>query len=157
MTVLFSFSLLFIERLGIRHLEGLFAGMVALMTLSFGAMFCIADIPYTEVGHWDLRYMSRCTSPGRCTGAQGPCGAEAALKRGHHSCGHAGCSHHAAQHLFAQRASKESASACGIVVSTCACNHSPRPHSWRSTRLLQNDGPLPTLVLNPQWRCFSHS
>lgn len=60
MTVLFSFSLLFIERLGIRHLEGLFAGMVALMTLSFGAMFCIADIPYKEVRVFQTVISSLC-------------------------------------------------------------------------------------------------
>jgi natural resistance-associated macrophage protein len=44
-----SFILLFIERLGVRHLEACFAFLISVMALSFGAMFASADIPYRKV------------------------------------------------------------------------------------------------------------
>ncbi|GFR45519.1 hypothetical protein Agub_g6911, partial [Astrephomene gubernaculifera] len=44
-----SFALLFIEKLGIRVLEGFFGGMVGLMVVAFGVMYGRADVPLGEV------------------------------------------------------------------------------------------------------------
>lgn len=44
-----SFALLFIERLGIRVLEGFFGGMVGVMVATFGVMYARADVPVGEV------------------------------------------------------------------------------------------------------------
>ncbi|KAG2430797.1 hypothetical protein HXX76_009773 [Chlamydomonas incerta] len=48
-TAVVSFSLLFIERLGIRVLEGFFGAMVGLMVASFGVMYARAGVPTAEV------------------------------------------------------------------------------------------------------------
>ncbi|GIL45319.1 hypothetical protein Vafri_2585, partial [Volvox africanus] len=44
-----SFALLFIERLGIRVLEGFFAGMVGVMVVAFGVMYSRAEVPLDQV------------------------------------------------------------------------------------------------------------
>ncbi|KAG2491205.1 hypothetical protein HYH03_010415 [Edaphochlamys debaryana] len=49
LTAVGSFSLLFIERLGIRVLEGFFGGMVGLMVVTFGVMYARAGVPTGEV------------------------------------------------------------------------------------------------------------
>lgn len=49
LTVVVSFALTFIERLGVRHLEALFGLMISVMGLSFGGMFFTAGVPYKEV------------------------------------------------------------------------------------------------------------
>ncbi|PNW83321.1 hypothetical protein CHLRE_05g248300v5 [Chlamydomonas reinhardtii] len=48
-TAVVSFSLLFIERLGIRVLEGFFGAMVGVMVVAFGVMYARADVPAGEV------------------------------------------------------------------------------------------------------------
>ncbi|KAG2445110.1 hypothetical protein HYH02_008977 [Chlamydomonas schloesseri] len=48
-TAAVSFSLLFIERLGIRVLEGFFGGMVGVMVAAFGVMYARAGVPTEEV------------------------------------------------------------------------------------------------------------
>ncbi|KXZ51426.1 hypothetical protein GPECTOR_12g388 [Gonium pectorale] len=49
LTAVDSFALLFIERLGVRVLEGFFAGMVGVMVAAFGIMYGRADVPSGEV------------------------------------------------------------------------------------------------------------
>lgn len=44
-----SFALLFIERLGIRVLEGFFGAMVGVMVATFGVMYARAEVPVGEV------------------------------------------------------------------------------------------------------------
>ncbi len=44
-----AFLLLFMERLGVRILEGLFGILIAVMASSFGLMFWWADVPGKEV------------------------------------------------------------------------------------------------------------
>jgi natural resistance-associated macrophage protein len=48
-TVVSSFLLLLLERLGVRHLEALFAILIGTMALSFGIMYVLADVPTLQV------------------------------------------------------------------------------------------------------------
>eukprot|EP00884_Botryococcus_braunii_P012365 jgi/Botrbrau1/21129/Bobra.0061s0023.1 len=48
-TVVDSFLILFIERLGIRHLEAVFAVLISTMAASFGVMYFWAGVPTAEV------------------------------------------------------------------------------------------------------------
>eukprot|EP00201_Polytomella_parva_P013731 CAMPEP_0175070430 /NCGR_PEP_ID=MMETSP0052_2-20121109/18711_1 /TAXON_ID=51329 ORGANISM="Polytomella parva, Strain SAG 63-3" /NCGR_SAMPLE_ID=MMETSP0052_2 /ASSEMBLY_ACC=CAM_ASM_000194 /LENGTH=799 /DNA_ID=CAMNT_0016337545 /DNA_START=32 /DNA_END=2431 /DNA_ORIENTATION=- len=48
-TAFTSFFLLFIERLGIRFLEAVFVALIGVMTVSFGVLYNIADVPPIKV------------------------------------------------------------------------------------------------------------
>jgi natural resistance-associated macrophage protein len=48
-TAVASFLLLLLERLGVRHLEALFAVLIGVMALSFGVMYVLADVPTLQV------------------------------------------------------------------------------------------------------------
>lgn len=48
-TAVASFLLLLLERLGVRHLEALFAVLIGTMAASFGVMYILAEVPTAQV------------------------------------------------------------------------------------------------------------
>lgn len=48
-TAVASFVLLLVERLGVRHLEALFAVLIGVMAVSFGVMYVLAGVPTENV------------------------------------------------------------------------------------------------------------
>lgn len=48
-TAVASFLLLLLERLGVRHLEALFAVLIGVMAVAFGVMYVLAGVPTADV------------------------------------------------------------------------------------------------------------
>ena len=48
-TAVDSFLLLLIDRLGVRHLEAMFGGLVGVMAIAFGIMFADAGVDLVQV------------------------------------------------------------------------------------------------------------
>ena len=48
-TAVASFLLLLLERVGVRHLEALFAVLIGVMAVAFGVMYVLAGVPTADV------------------------------------------------------------------------------------------------------------
>lgn len=51
-----AYVLLFLERLGIRHLEAFFQLLIGVMSVSFGYMFFSVDVPYADVARGESSF-----------------------------------------------------------------------------------------------------
>lgn len=58
-----AFLFLFIERLGVRHLEAFFGSLISIMALSFGYMYFAAHVPFPSVAEGEFQTATCCHPP----------------------------------------------------------------------------------------------